>query len=135
MPDSVRRLAAHNIKVVGPVPDCAALFDRVRLSVAPLRFGAGVKGKVLDSLAAGVPCVMTPIAAEGMELPTVLREATGETAEALATLMVGLHDDTRAYTGMVRAGQHFVRKRHDQAAVAQALGPVVADQIDIRKRG
>lgn len=135
MPDSVRRLAAYNIKVVGPVPDCAALFDRVHLSIAPLRFGAGVKGKVLDSLAAGVPCVMTPIAAEGMELPTVLREATGETAEALATLMVGLHDDTRAYTGLVRAGQHFVRKRHDQAVVAQALGPVVADQIDIRKRG
>jgi O-antigen biosynthesis protein len=41
--------------------------------LAPLRFGAGVKGKVLLSLAHGVPCVMSAIAAEGLDLPGPLR--------------------------------------------------------------
>ena len=45
----------HRIWLTGPVPDLTAAFDRVRLTVAPLRFGAGIKGKVLESFAAGVP--------------------------------------------------------------------------------
>lgn len=51
---------------------------------------------MLDSFAAGVPCVMTLIAAEGIESPIALRKATEENAETLAALMVGLlHEDTR----------------------------------------
>lgn len=95
MPDRLHRLAAHNIEVIGAVPDYTAPFDPAPLSVAPRYFGAGTKGKALDSFAAGVPCVMTLIAAEETKLPIALRKATEENAETLATLMVGLHEDTR----------------------------------------
>lgn len=73
MPDRLHRLAAHNIEVIG----------------------AGPRGKCSTVSAAGVPCVMTLIAAERTELPIALRKATEENAETLATLMVGLHEDTR----------------------------------------
>ena len=56
------------IKVHGFVEDVTPLFDSVRMSVAPLRYGAGVKGKVNQSMAYGVPCVATDIASEGMQL-------------------------------------------------------------------
>ena len=80
MPDPVRRLAGPGVEVVGRVGDLGEqVFDRVRLTVAPLRFGAGVKGKVLDSFAAGVPCVMSEVAAEGLVLSPVLRALVGET--------------------------------------------------------
>jgi hypothetical protein len=59
MPAAVRRLAGPGVLALGQVAELAEVFDRVRLTVAPLRYGAGVKGKVLDSLAAGVPCVMS----------------------------------------------------------------------------
>ena len=58
MPEAVRRLARPGVLALGQVADLGEVFDRVRLTVAPLRYGAGVKGKVLDSFAAGVPCVM-----------------------------------------------------------------------------
>ncbi|WP_086641640.1 Hint domain-containing protein [Acetobacter tropicalis] len=135
MPESVRLLAAPGVEVIGPVPDCGVLFDKVSLSIAPLRSGAGVKGKVLDSMAAGVPCVMTPIAAEGMELPGDFADATGETAEALAALIVSLHDDSTTHARMVRAGRRFIRQRHDHARIIDALGRIARDRRDERQAG
>ncbi|WP_319792610.1 glycosyltransferase family 4 protein [Acetobacter senegalensis] len=135
MPEQIRQLAAPSIEVIGHVPDCCALFDKVRLSIAPLRFGAGVKGKILDSMAAGIPCVMTPIAAEGMELPRDFTDATGETAEALAALIVNLHDDSTTHARMVQAGRRFIRERHDHARIIDALGRIAGDTRVKRQAG
>lgn len=56
------------VRALGHVPDVGPWFEALRLTVAPLRYGAGAKGKVASSLSAGVPCVATPVAAEGMGL-------------------------------------------------------------------
>ncbi len=81
---------------MGHVEDLASIFERVRLTVAPLRFGSGVKGKVLASLAAGVPCVMTPVAAEGIALPPELADWTGHSASEIAHRIVSRHADRTA---------------------------------------
>lgn len=62
------RLARGNVVLHGRVDDLSALLDTCRLSIAPLRFGAGVKGKVNMAMSHGLPVVATPIAAEGMHL-------------------------------------------------------------------
>ncbi|MBP7366890.1 MAG: glycosyltransferase, partial [Pseudoxanthomonas sp.] len=68
-PDAIRALAAHpGVQVHGHVPDIGPYMDGARLAVAPLRFGAGVKGKVNLSMAHGQPVVATPCAVEGMHL-------------------------------------------------------------------
>ena len=67
MPETLRARARDDVEAIGAVGDLADIFDRVRVTVAPLAYGAGIKGKVLDSLAAGIPCVCTPIAAEGLD--------------------------------------------------------------------
>ena len=72
MPSEVSALAAKDIVPLGFVPSLDSVFERVRLTIAPLRYGAGLKGKVLESMAAGVPCVMTTVAAEGLDLPEEL---------------------------------------------------------------
>ena len=81
----------HRIYLSGAVPDLATIFDRVRLTVAPLRFGAGIKGKVLESFAAGVPCVITQVAAEGLPLAADLLGLVAETSESIAELICELH--------------------------------------------
>lgn len=58
----------------GYVADAGAYLDGTRVMLAPLRYGAGVKGKVLLSFARGLPCVMTGIAAEGLGLPRAIQE-------------------------------------------------------------
>jgi len=56
------------VRALGHLPDVGPWFESLRLTVAPLRFGAGAKGKVASSLSAGVPCIASPVAAEGMAL-------------------------------------------------------------------
>ncbi len=64
----ILELDGEDIQILGYVPDVDPYFDAARLTVAPLRYGAGVKGKVSQSMALGVPTVVSSIAAEGMYL-------------------------------------------------------------------
>ncbi len=64
----ILQLAGQDIQVLGYVPEVRHFFDQARLSVAPIRYGAGVKGKVNQSMSFGVPAVVTRVAAEGMYL-------------------------------------------------------------------
>lgn len=85
--------AGAGVTVLGHVPDLHALLAAVRLTVAPLRTGAGVKLKLLDSLAAGVPAVCTSVAAEGTGLHNGDGFIVADTVEALAQAIVAAHDD------------------------------------------
>ena len=67
-PAELLKGAPGRVRALGHMPDIGPWFEGLRLSIAPLRFGAGTKGKVASSLAAGVPCIATPVAAEGMSL-------------------------------------------------------------------
>ncbi|MCL5795915.1 MAG: glycosyltransferase [Gammaproteobacteria bacterium] len=68
MSDSIRHLSVPNIEVLGFVEDLAPIYARSRATIAPLRYGAGLKGKIISSLAYGVPCISTTIGVEGSGL-------------------------------------------------------------------
>ncbi len=127
MPEQLRRLCKDGVVAIGHVKDLAEIFDRVRLTVAPLTYGAGVKGKVIDSLGAGLPCVCTPIAAEGLDLPEPLQACIAESADALAALICKLHDDEQANDACGRAGLDYVKAAFSNekldAGMRQVLGP------------
>ena len=120
-PPAIAALAGPRVRVLGNVGDMDAALASVRLTVAPLRFGAGVKAKVLDSLAARRPCVMTPIAAEGIALPSVLRRLVASEAQGLAAQILKLHGDAAARRAAVRAGLALIRAQHSDAAVTETL--------------
>jgi autotransporter passenger strand-loop-strand repeat protein len=121
MPESMRDLERQGVVLLGAVADLGSVFDRVRLTVAPLRYGAGVKGKVLDSLASGVPCVMSPVAAEGLALPPGLSALVGADAGAIADLIRWLYSDADAHRAAASAGRSLIREQHGEAAVVAAL--------------
>ncbi|MGW4593139.1 glycosyltransferase [Amycolatopsis thermoflava] len=115
--NELRTLDGHGVKFRGWVPALGALYETARLSVAPLRFGAGVKGKVGESLAAGVPVVGTTLAFEGMRLRDGVEVLVGDKAEEIAAGIVSLLTDDALWLRLSRAGQ---------AAVAAQFGPGVA---------
>ena len=126
--------ADPRVVLLGPVAELSEVFDLVRLTVAPLRFGAGVKGKVLTSLAAGVPCVMTPCAAEGLDLPASLAGTIAADPEGLAAAILRLHDDPAHHAAAAAAGQRFAAGWGTAEAVREglraALGPAIAATAD-----
>jgi len=89
---TVQRLGetGHDIHVTGRVPDVRGYLWDSDVAVAPLLHGRGIQTKVLESLAAGVPTVITPLVAAG--LPKDLREAcpAADTAEAFAAAILAL---------------------------------------------
>ena len=106
--EAVARVPGGRAEALGWVASLDELFARVRLTAAPLRYGAGLQGKVLDSLAAGLPCVCSPMAVEGMDLPAALDPLIGTTNLELAAAILGLHADDAAYAALAAIGLDWV---------------------------
>jgi glycosyltransferase involved in cell wall biosynthesis len=121
MPESLRELSSDRIIVLGPVGDLGEFFDRLRLTVAPLAYGAGIKGKVLESFAAGAPCVCTPIAAEGLDLSPALARFVRSKVADMAEAIVALHNDEKLHGETAAAGLDFIRDYASEAKVDAAL--------------
>ena len=68
MPNSLMALAEKDDQIIleGWVPTVDQVYHSCRVFIAPLQSGAGIKGKVIGALAYGVPCVLSPVAAEGI---------------------------------------------------------------------
>jgi hypothetical protein len=124
-PTRVPWITDKRVRLVGAVTSIETLLGMLRVSVAPLRFGAGLKGKVLDSFACEVPCVMTPVAAEGFPLEGTLPELVADDAATLASLIVRLHEDApfhRAAAGDGLALTEKFSRDAVRAAMAAAVG-------------
>ena len=109
------------VVVVNTGAALAPLFDRVRLTIAPLAFGAGIKGEILQSLAAGIPCVCTPLAAEGLGWPAALDACIAREPAGLAAATVALHGDLAWNRQAAEAGLAHIAQDHSQAAVDLAM--------------
>src|SRR5262249_31061824 len=115
--DRVRALASEGVEVVGWQPHLEPLYSRVRAAVAPLRYGAGVKGKVGEALALGVPTVMTSVAAEGMHIVDDVHGIVADDPEELAERLVRLMSDNDLWLRLSRRGQQLVQEQFSPSAV------------------
>jgi glycosyltransferase involved in cell wall biosynthesis len=118
---ALEQLKGPRVEVLGHVAALASLFDRVRLTVAPLRFGAGIKGKVLESFAAGVPCVMSHAAAEGIPLPAALLRCVADDPEVLASQIIRMHEDAGAAAAAAAAASELIARHYSEAVVIEKL--------------
>lgn len=113
VPREIAALAtAPGVVVHGHVPDIDPHMDGCRVAVAPLRYGAGVKGKVNLSMAHGQPVVATPCAVEGMHLVDGADVLVAGDAVAFADAVVRLYRDEvlwqrLAAGGLVNVAEHF----------------------------
>jgi glycosyltransferase involved in cell wall biosynthesis len=99
---AVRALASAQIHVVGYVEDVRKWLDRVRVHLVPMRFGAGLKQKLVDTMAAGLPFVASPVAAEGLRLGSLARVTVADSPRALAELTLALYLDQDHWTATQR---------------------------------
>jgi GT2 family glycosyltransferase/glycosyltransferase involved in cell wall biosynthesis len=121
MSDSVRALESPRVRIVGYVEDPSGWLSRARLHVNPMRFGSGLKLKFLDSLAAGLPFVTTPIGSEGLALGELRESLVAGGPIALAERMSALYTDReeweRAQAYLLDLGE----TRFDRASFQRTL--------------
>ncbi|MDO4888433.1 MAG: glycosyltransferase [Actinomycetaceae bacterium] len=122
-PAWLRDMASEHVKFEGYVADLADVYDRARVAIAPLRYGAGVKGKVGEALSWGLPMVTTSIGAEGMDLVDGVTARIADDAEGFARAIVELVGDDRQWQGISTAGEAHIDSIFGPAAMRRALAP------------
>ncbi|MEM7139512.1 MAG: glycosyltransferase [Actinomycetota bacterium] len=110
MPESLRELGGEQVHVHGFVPDLRDLYESSRAAIAPLRFGAGVKGKVTSALAVGLPCVATSIATEGTAFTDERDLLVADDAAGFAAACLRLLDDDALWTHLRSHGAEAVER-------------------------
>lgn len=106
----VSALAAPDVLITGQTPDLAPFYAASRVAIAPLRFGAGVKGKVLEAMGYGLPVVMTPVAAEGIPARPGADALIATTPAKFAEAVVALYTDDTLWSRLAHNGQLLVAK-------------------------
>lgn len=109
---------ATTVHMHGYLPDIEPLLASTRIGLAPLRFGAGVKGKINTYMAAGMPVVATTCAAEGMYLHDGIDVVLADDTTAFADAVARLYCDPARWRRLALAGLDNVRG-HFSAAVAR----------------
>ena len=117
--EEIKALAkpGNGIVIKGFVSDeeLTALYRTSRLVVVPLRYGAGVKGKVIEALYNGAPILTTSIGAEGIaDAETVMGIADGP--EEFARKAADLYQDPERLAGMAAKTQDYIRSRYSLEA-------------------
>jgi O-antigen biosynthesis protein len=111
----------ERIRVLGFVDDLDALVDRSAVLVAPLRFGAGLKGKVGYALARGLPVVTTPVGAEGFAEPAVMVVVPRGDWRAFADSTLELIADAEVWSRTSAAGLELTRREYSPDVLAERL--------------
>jgi GT2 family glycosyltransferase len=121
MPDEIMNLQLPGLTPLGFVSVLADILHKLRCTVVPLRYGAGIKGKVLESFAHGLPCVMSEVSAEGLELPVDLAWLVARTPAEFAEKLARLHVDEALNRSLSDAGLAYIQQRYSAAVVKVAL--------------
>jgi glycosyltransferase involved in cell wall biosynthesis len=120
-PQVLQDLSGEGIEFVGFVPEIDPWFERCRVSVSPLRYGAGVKGKINHSMSFGLPVVATTPSVEGMHLVEGEEILVADEPRAFAEAVARLYGDEALWNRLSSAGIANVRLHFSPEAARRAL--------------
>ena len=116
-------LELHNQKqgfyIMGWADSVAHVMQKARVCLAPLRFGAGLKGKLLDAMLYGIPGVTTSIGAEGMYGDLPMPGVIADTPERFAELSVAIYSNKIKWQQNAQRGVEIIKERYNGKAIAK----------------
>lgn len=124
--DPILALARDAVAVPGWIEDLGPVFAGAGVFVAPLRFGSGLKGKMLQAMAHGLPIVASPVAAEGIGLTDGVDALLADTPAATAAAVLRLLGDTALAARLGQNARALLAARYGRTAVAAQLDAALA---------
>lgn len=121
------RRAGERVTIAGSVPDVRPFFDRAHVYAAPIRFGRGVKNKILEAMASGVPVVASRCAVAGLEAKAGEHFLPAETAAEFAAALISLGRDAERAGTLAARALAYVRDRHRWEVCLRALDECLAE--------
>ena len=131
MPDRLKKLGeSKGLKMLGFVPDLTPYYESCAAAIAPLRYGAGVKGKVNQALSFGLPVVGSAVAFEGMGLTHESEVMVAETAEDFAEAIARVCTDRALWQALSEKGGASLAGRFTPDVAEAALRDVLAPWLN-----
>jgi O-antigen biosynthesis protein len=133
-PEQIRGLGSTPIRIAGFVPSLAPIFRNSYISVAPLRFGSGMKGKVGEAMSEGLPVVTTSIGAQGMGLLHRHNAMICDSPEEFADSVVELIRNRELYEEIRRNALEHIMEMSGTAAVKKRIGKMMGQLENIQPK-
>jgi glycosyltransferase involved in cell wall biosynthesis len=131
---AVRRLSRlRGVEVHGDVPDLGMFMGSARVAVAPMSGGSGVPMKVLEAMAAGVPAVVHPWAADGLAKDAASSVAVAGSADEWVEHVARLLSDDHAAGELGERGRRAWRRTYHPDVVAQHVRDVVSEASETQR--
>lgn len=119
--------AREDVLVLGYVPDVEPLYQRCRLMVVPLRYGAGVKGKLGEALSYSLPVVTTSIGAEGFGLTGEVEVMIADEPGAFAAAIVRAYEEQDLWERLAERGRGHIEKYYTPEVIAEVINSSVQE--------
>jgi len=126
VPSNVRALAAEDFVVTGYVPDVTSYFNNCRVSIAPLRYGAGVKGKINLAMSYGLPVIATTPSIEGMHLNPGEDVLIADDPAEFAAQIVRAYRDEALWQQLAAGGRDNIRKHFSRDVARSTITRLIA---------
>ena len=126
--EEIKALASKEIIVTGYVQDLSLYLKKARISVNPLRYGAGMKGKIGEALSWGLPVVTTSIGAEGMELIDRKDALIADSPEEFAKKVIELYLNSELWNELSSNGRKKVEENWTPEVVNRKLEEIFVNQ-------
>jgi len=107
--------------VKGWAKDAHQVMREARLCLAPLRFGAGIKGKLADAMLNGTPNITTSIGSESMHGELAWSGSVSDDAQEFANMAVALYNDQQAWQQAVTNGDQIITQLYDKTELGLSL--------------
>ncbi len=127
---SVKELERDGVEVLGFVPDIKPYLESSYVSIAPLRYGGGIKGKIGEAMAHGLPVVTTSIGMEGFGLTPSANVLIGDTPQDFARMTCDLLRDASFYEKIRRSGWSFMKEQFSEKAVGERVDAIFSHLTD-----
>lgn len=119
--DEISARHSENVVVKNFVPDVEPLFEKTRVFVAPLRYGAGMKGKIGQALSFGLPTVATRVGAEGMNLTDEREVLIADEPRDFARQICRVYRDAALWQTLSDAGFDFIEENFSPEVIEEKI--------------
>ena len=122
VPQIIKKMQSNNIKIEGPLQEkeLYLLYNQCRIAIAPLRFGAGIKGKVVEAAYFQIPMVTTSIGGEGLDY-SIGSFLIADDSQKMAKLICQLYLEFSKLRQMSDSGKIFIEKYFSKNKAKEAL--------------
>jgi GT2 family glycosyltransferase/glycosyltransferase involved in cell wall biosynthesis/predicted O-methyltransferase YrrM len=129
-PDAIRKLSSDSIVVTGYLKNLADVYEKCRVFIAPMRFAAGTMWKITEAMSYGIPCVLSEVAAQGIEAHDGVEALVAKDDHEFVERTIRLYTDETKWNNIRQNGLEYIARNCDPSETKRKLGEFLKEALN-----